>query len=230
MKYLQTFKIFERKGNYQLFHKTGESDLIKILKGGYIIAGGDDKDNVGSTAWDSELRRNVIRNWEKGKFPTISATRNLDFMGLPALELDVEKISDNYKILPYIENLDYYLDYKGEPTKNKNISNFQNLIRSKSKNAGKAYWKVKTNKGFDFGISEELIIAKKLDVSKYVKRIILNVNSFYYSGNSNDKIKKLVKEKYPHIEIIELDNHKGYSNIKQILKQKEKKPVTASTY
>jgi len=195
-----------------------ESTLIKILKSGYIIAGGDDKEMV----WDASLRKNVIHNWRKGKFLSISATRNLDYLRLPTLELDVEKISDKYKILPYIENLDYYLDFndnKLKTNKNKNISQFQNKIRSKSKDAGKAYWNVKTNKGaFDFGIAEEIILTDKLDVSKYVKRIILDKPRY----NSNNNIIELVNKKYPHIEVVEIDGHKGYANITKTIKQKEK--------
>ena len=215
MKYIQTYKIFERKGNYQLFHKT--SDLESILKDGYIISPKGDMDDY----WDMPLRKNVIHNWERGKFPTISVTRNLDYMGLPALELDVEKISDNYKILPYMENPDYYLDFddnKLKSTKNKNIGDFQNQVRSKTKNAGKEYWKQKTDQdSFDFGIAEEIILAKKLDVSKYVKRIILH-------ANRNDELIKFINEKYPHIEVVVLDKYykNGYSDIKKSLKQKSK--------
>lgn len=35
MKYLTPYKLFERKGNYQLFHKT--SSLLDIIDSGYII-------------------------------------------------------------------------------------------------------------------------------------------------------------------------------------------------
>jgi hypothetical protein len=215
MKYLQSFKIFERKGNYQLFHKT--DNLIEILESGYIIAGGKKSDIF----WDIQLRKNVISNWEEGKFLSISATRNLDYMYLPALELDVEKISDKYKIIPYIENLDYYLDFddnKLEPNINKNLGKIQNKLRSKSKNSGEEYWKIKTKKNiFDFGIAEEIIITNKLDVSKYVKRIILEK-----SRSGNRTVIDIVNKKYPHIEIIEIDNSKGYVNIKKEIKQKIK--------
>lgn len=215
MKYINSYKIFERKGNYQLFHKT--FDLESILDDGYIKSGGKDNESY----WDMPIRKNVIHNWERGKFPTISVTRNLGYRGVPALELDVEKISDNYKIIPYMENPDYYLDFKGnklEPTKNKNIDDFQNQVRSKTKNAGKEYWKQKTDKGsFDFDIAEEIILAKKLDVSKYVKRIIVR--------HLNSTLKNILEDKYPHIEVVVLDkysNNLGYSDIKKSLKQKSK--------
>jgi hypothetical protein len=218
MKYLESYKVFERKGNYQLFHKCiSIYTLDKILKSGFIISGGEEQE----FEWDNPLRKNVIHNWGRGKFKTISATRNFDYLGLPTFELDVEKISDKYKIIPYIENLDYYLDNfidadKLKPTKIKHLNNLQNQLRSKSKNAGKAYWKVKTQKDiFDFGIAEEIILTDKLDISKYVKRIILE-------KGGNDKIIKIIKEKYPNIEVIEVDKHDGYSDIKTALKQKEK--------
>jgi hypothetical protein len=119
MKYLQPFTLFERKSDYQLFHKTEYEKLLKILKDGYIISGGNEEDNY----WDVAIRKNVFPNWEKGKYKTISATRNLNYFGLPALELNVEKISDRYKIIPYIENPDFYLelDDKYKEVKNKNI-------------------------------------------------------------------------------------------------------------
>lgn len=214
MKYLESFKLFERKEDYQLFHKTNK--LKEILRDGFIKAGEGDKYGP---EWDMSLRKNVIANWKEGKFKTISATRNLDFLGLPALELDVEKISDKYKILPYIENLDYYLNFddnKLEPSKNKHLGDLQNKLRSPSKNAGEEYWKVKTKKVFDFGINEELILTSKLDVAKYVKRIILILS------RNNKNIISLINEKYPHIEVIELDKYSryGYSDIKKA-KQKE---------
>jgi len=96
MKYLESFKLFERKGNYQLFHKT--HNLKEILNDGFIKAGEGYIPDDGPE-WDMPLRKNVIANWKKDKFKTISATRNLNYLGLPALELDVEKISDKYKIL-----------------------------------------------------------------------------------------------------------------------------------
>ena len=219
MKYLESFKLFERKGNYQLFHKCRNIETLgKILKNGDIISGGEEQE----FEWDMPLRKNVIHNWERGKFKTISATRNFDYMNLPAFELDVEKISDKYKIIPYIENLDYYLDNfidskKLKFSKNPNLTNLQNQLRSKSKNAGKEYWKVKTQKDiFDFGIAEEIILTDKLDISKYVKRIILE------KDRGNGKIIKLIKEKYPNIDVVEVDEHSGYSDIKKALKQKDK--------
>jgi len=223
MKYLKSYQLFERKGNYQLFHKTSSYSVLKeILKDGYIIAGGKNLDDV---AWDMPIRKNVIPNWEEGKFLTISATRNLNYMDLPALELDVEKISDKYKIIPYSENPDFYIDFDDEnlkPSKNKNLGKFQNMVRSKSKNAGNAYWRVKTNKNaFDYDIAEEIIITNKLDVGKYVKRIILDEQDYNKSIN-------FIHEKYPNIEVIKIDTKYGklgYADIKKALKQNKKSKV-----
>ena len=87
------FALFERKGDYTLYHKTmGEDTLFKILNDGYIKASGD---------FDFEVRKNVISDWKPRKCKIISATRSFPYMGLPALELNVEKISDRYRIIPF---------------------------------------------------------------------------------------------------------------------------------
>lgn len=230
MNYLESFELFERKGNYQLFHKT--SALSSILKDGFIIAGGSDED---STWWNVSLRKNVFPNWKKDdtRFKTISATRNLNYMGLPALELDVEKISDKYKIVPFSENPDFYLDFTGDnwnsdepkvkytPQINKNLDRLENMLRTKE--AGHLYWRHKLKQNMmDFGIAEELILTDKLDISKYVKRIILDKYDKDY--------KKIIKKKYPQIEVVVLDGKRGYSDfgysdIKKAIKDKEKKLV-----
>ena len=230
-------KIFERKGNYQLFHKT--QSLEAIIDCGYIIAGGNDEED-GKEWWNTPLRKNVFPNMGEEGPKTISATRNLNYLWLPALELDVEKISDKYKIIPYSENPDFYLDFQRKfqppkelqknfqrnpnykqngqglkPASNKNLHPLQNMLRSKSKKAGELYWRVKTDKmALDFGIAEELIVTDKLDVGKYVKRIIYD--------NENKRLIDKIKEKYPHIEIVKVDKHRGYSDIKKAIKQKER--------
>jgi len=229
MKYLESFELFERKGNYQLFHKT--SALSSILKDGFIIAGGKDND-ADCDWWNVSIRKNVFPNWKKDdpKFKTISATRNLNYMGLPALELDVEKISDKYKIVPFSENPDFYLDFTGDnvfshenpkikytPQINPNLDRLQNMLRTKE--AGHLYWKHKLKPDMmDFGIAEELILTDKLDISKYVKRIILDEYDKDYE--------KIIKKKYPQIEVIVLDKSGysdfGYSDIKNAIRQKEK--------
>jgi hypothetical protein len=116
----------------------------------------------------------------------------------------------------------------------KNLINLQNLLRSKSKNAGKEFWKIKTDKdASDFGINEEIILTDKLDVSKYVKRIILEKNG---GGDSNRDIIELIHKKYPHIDVVEISssgkktgNNFNYSSVKKELKDREnikiKKPV-----
>jgi len=198
------FALFERKGNYTLFHIT--DNLSSIIEDGYIKGGLD--------RYDMPIRKNIIHNWERGKFPTISATRNLNYMGGDTFELDVEKITDKFKIIPYSENPDFYLGFGGEElggratglgkmksTKNKHLStSFQNMIRSKSKKAGNLYWKTKTNtNSMDFGIAEELILTDKLNIGKYVKRIFLDDNV--------EKMAQKIKDKYPHIEIYRKKNN-----------------------
>jgi len=218
MKYLKSYQLFERKGDYQLFHKT--SRLKEILNDGYIIAGGKDDDS--GEWWNYDIRKNVIPNLVKDKYKSISATRNLNYLWLPALELDVEKISDKYRIIPFSENPDFYIKFIDDKRKsniNPKLGKLQNMLRTKD--AGDKYWNVKTNKhADDFGIAEEIILTDKLDVSKYVKRIILG-----YPG-SNEDIIDLIHKKYPHIEVVEVDegcpSRIGYVDIKKALKQKEK--------
>jgi hypothetical protein len=229
MKFLENFnKLFERKNNYQLFHKT--ASLKEILNDGYIYAGGKDPDTF--AWWNFEVRKNVIPNWKKDKFITISATRNLDYLGLPALELDVEKLSDKYKIVPFCENPDYYLDFEEQKLKRtKKYSYFQDLLRTKSKEASKLYWRPKTDKSsMDYGICEELILTDEISVRKYVKRIILEKYSKYNYSN-NKVIIDLIHSKYPNIEVVEIDRdtierkvgHYNYINTKlELKKQKEK--------
>lgn len=208
------FTLFERKGDYQLYHKTmGMDTMYSIIMMGYIKAGSE---------FDCPLRKSVISDWDYGKYKAISATRSFTYMGLPALELDVEKISDNYRIIPFSENPDFHLSFidlegsgkggglsgghegggygKMKRGKNPNLTTHQNAIRSKSKGAGKLYWRVKTDKcASDFNISEELILADKLDVSKYVKTI--------YISKESKKFENLVKKKYPHIEVVVLTGY-----------------------
>jgi hypothetical protein len=211
------------------------SDLKGIITSGFIKCGGDE----GGDWWNHPLRKNVFPNWKKGdkKFKTISATRNLNYMSIPALELDVEKISDKYKIVPFSENPDFYLDYTGDnigysaekrkdykPTKNKNLTNFQNMIRTKDQDAGRLYWRPKTDtSAMDYGISEELILTDKLDVGKYVKRIILDKNEY-----RNNEIIKLINKKYPQIEVVEIEKGQErnrsykYMDVKRASKELQK--------
>jgi len=227
MRYIKPYKILERKGNYNLFHKT--NNLIEILKSGFIKAGGGN-DKEASLWCDTVIRRNVINNkkYDKKLPLTISATRNLDYLHLPALELDVEKLSDRYKIIPYSENPDFYLDFHDNKFKKCKSKNFKSRLgrelRSKSKGAGKDYWRVKTDKShMDYGISEEIILTDKIDVSKYVKRIILNRRSW----DDNQYIIDIIKKKYPHIEVVEIDKTSkiGYADVKKELKKEKEKEL-----
>lgn len=213
------FKIFERKGDYNLFHIT--DDLESIINDGYI---------KGSLEWDSEIRKNIIPNWKKDRFKTISATRNFNYIpNSDVLELDVQKISDNYKIIPFSENPDFFLAFidaeeegKVKSLDNLHMNKLQNMIRSKSPDSGNLFWRYKTDtKAMDFGIAEELIIANKLDVSKYVKHIFINIFIHKYTIES---IIRKIKDKYPHIEVTILSNDEPY--IKRKLKKEPQKQVS----
>jgi hypothetical protein len=149
------------------------------------------------------------------KFKTISATRSFNYFNLPALELDVEKISDKYKIIPYSENPDFYLDFDKhdlKKSKNKNLTTFQN----RTKDSGKLFWRVKTDTSeMDFDISEEIILASKLSVEKYVKRI-------FVSEYESSIIIEMINKKYPNIEVIVIEGKPYYNKYKKYKKEKEK--------
>lgn len=190
MKILLPYELFERKGNYQLYR--GDDDITEQLETGYIL---------GNQEWDSPIRRNIGIEGD-----TISSTRNFNychkFFNI-ITEFDVEKISDNYKIVPFCENPDFWVDRL--PQK-KGLSGFfgggQGLtydpFNLKKKKYGEIYWKIKTDKNeCDFGIAEELIVVKKLDFAKYVKAVY-----FKYEENENSYVIKLLKKKYPNVEIV----------------------------
>ena len=152
--------ILESK-NYNLYKGVGNlkqillDGKIKLLKGewGY--------------QWSSDMRRNLGIKDEVG----ISVTRNFSTAvgyGDAVIEFDTQKLSDKYKIIPIIENLDYYLNLPKEKTKKLSISKQLRL-----KEFGKEYWNIKTNKdAFDFGIAEEIIVSNEVSI-KYIKKVYI---------------------------------------------------------
>ena len=154
--------ILESK-NYNLYKGVGNlkqillDGKIKLLKGewGY--------------QWSSDMRRNLGIKDEVG----ISVTRNFSTAvgygyGDAVIEFDTQKLSNKYKIIPIIENLDYYLNLPKEKTKKLSISKQLRL-----KEFGKEYWNNKTNKdAFDFGIAEEIIVSNEVSI-KYIKKVYI---------------------------------------------------------
>jgi len=187
--------ILESK-NYNLYKGVGNlkqillDGKIKLLKGewGY--------------QWSSDMRRNLGIKDEVG----ISVTRNFSTAvgyGDAVIEFDTQKLSDKYKIIPIIENLDYYLNLPKEKTKKLSISKQLRL-----KEFGKEYWNIKTNKdAFDFGIAEEIIVSNEVSI-KYIKKVYI----IYSNRDITKKIELLKLNNIPY-EIISKDD-KYLSNVK----------------
>jgi hypothetical protein len=126
-----------------------------------------------------------------------------------------KKFSSDFKIIPFSENPDFYLDLqKIHKLKFKNKEDLKKVLRFKEYND--IYWKVKTDKNHDdFDIAEELIVADKIDIKKYVKKVIkkdykrdLNKNNeFDYWNKNNISISKfntdtlLIKKKLDELGI-----------------------------
>lgn len=97
-------------------------------------------------------------------------------------------------------------------SKNKNLTTFQN----RTKDSGKLFWRVKTDTSeMDFDISEEIILASKLSVEKYVKRI-------FVSEYESSIIIEMINKKYPNIEVIVIEGKPYYNKYKKYKKEKEK--------
>lgn len=90
--------ILESK-NYPIYK--GVFDLYKILKSNTLKTAGE---------WETSIRKNI------GVDNGISVTRNLVFAKSygDVIEFDTQKLSDNYKIIPFSENPDFYLWYMGD--------------------------------------------------------------------------------------------------------------------
>ena len=195
-------KLFEdfitESKNYPIYK--GVHDLYEILTSGKIIYFGE---------WDSVIRKNM------GIKYGISVTRNFSYAERygDILELDTQKLSDKYKIVPFSENPDFYLWYsgddstniKGKPPKDNTIKGnwINKAIHSKT---GKQYWDYKTNKNADdFAIAEEIIIAKEISI-KYIKKV--------YLKRYDKKIKNLLDNLHIPYEIMDYDDNLSKINLK----------------
>lgn len=160
--------------DYPLYRGYNVEGCLAVLKSGYINATGK---------FDSPLRQIITDK------KVISVTRNKQYVtqvGSCIFIIDTKKLSSKYKIKPFIENLDYYLDLseiekkKGveEKTGKVDISGLKKMIRMKE--YGYLAWRTKTDKNFfDHGIDEELVIADKFSIKNYVKE-------FVYIGYASD--------------------------------------------
>ena len=185
----ENFKLFEGK-NYQLFRGAhGNEQLEKQLKEGYLSDSGE---------WESEIRKRL------GIERAISATRNFDYAKnfMPVIEFDLNSLTNNFKVVPFSENLDYFIFYRQKKGK----INFEKALKEKDKIFNKELWKYKTDRfESDFGIAEELIITDKIPI-KYIKIIYLNEN------DDNESIKKILGEL--NIQFKEIDRYYNYAQSK----------------
>lgn len=184
---IKFWKFITESKNYPIYK--GVDDMYKILKSGVIKTTGD---------WEGIIRKNNI-NVDNG----ISVTRNFYFAayyGSIIIEFDTQKLSDNYKIIPFSENPDFYIWYQGDkgffksniegtPPKNPDLDIAKAL---RNKKYTKQYWDYKTNKdASDFDISEELIVAKQIPI-KYIKKVYI-MNKY-----ENDVIELLEEMNIPY--------------------------------
>ena len=168
------FTLNEEIKNYPLYKGVMYSIMFSILKDNKIKSSFY-KDEI-DMDFDSEVREFVA-----GKHPVISATRSFETAMSYGntgciFEFDMFKLSSRYKIIPFCENPDFYLDYIKDK-KSKNIKDKGLTLKRmlKDKEYGDLYWRVKTDPMYyDYGICEELILAKYIDITKYVKTIYTN--------------------------------------------------------
>jgi hypothetical protein len=187
--YDEFFNLNEELKNYPLYKGVSEDVFRRIMKD-YLIKSTLNKKTKDNDSllgvFDSPLRWNVA-----GKVPIISATRNFDTAkryGAVIFEFDMLKLSSRFKIIPFCENPDYYLDYMklNKGCEGGGDESLKKILRDKK--YGKLFWKIKTDRGhFDYGICEELIIAEEIDIRKYVKKIYLRHHNIL-SSDVTDKL------------------------------------------
>lgn len=173
MEYIKEFGDFINESkNYNLYRAISLAELKDILAKGKLICSG---------RWETPMRKNV--NIPYG----ISCTRNFSYTNRLSniiLEFDVPKLSSKFKIIPFSENPDFYIDihrnkkdifndiknnFTGDENKHLRIKKYIS-----DKRLSDIYWKVKTDtKHFDFGIAEEVIVAKEIPFN-CIKRIYYN--------------------------------------------------------
>lgn len=182
----------------------GVFDLDKILKSGKLICNND---------WNTLIRNNL--NIPEGI--GISSTRVFSTAakyGEAVIEFDTDKLSANYRIIPFSENPDYFLWYKkyfGEPGSDEYVK--QGILDYQY---GDMFWDYKTNKNAeDFNIAEELILAKEIPTS-YIKKVYL----FMSPLESSEYTKLLMKRNIPyefvddeHLSKIKMKNIRNRKNI-----------------
>lgn len=179
------FKLNEELKNYPLYKGVKSSVMYSILKDNKIKSSLYYKDEV-DVDFDSSIREIVA-----GKNPIISASRSFETAKSYGksgcvFEFDMLKLSSRYRILPFCENPDFYLDYFKKNKSRDRKDKLKDMLRDKD--FGDLYWKIKTEPShYDYGICEELIIAKHIDITKYVKKIHTNERNISVFDSLNNK-------------------------------------------
>lgn len=177
----------------------GVTRLDEILKSGKLKY----EDN-----WETTIRKNM----EIPKGIGISATRMFSTAlkyGEAIIEFDIDKLSVNYRIIPFSENPDYHIWYKKHFSPPDSDEYVKTGIQDKQYND--IFWDYKTNKhADDFNIAEEIILAREIPI-KYIKKVYLNTDSTIFP--------RLLKLKNIPFEIID-DAH--LSEIKHKKKKKKR--------
>ena len=177
------YLILESK-NYPLYKGVDTETMLLILKDNNIINNG----YFNSPIRDKTTTKTVI-----------SVTRNKNYaveMGDFIIVFDTVKLSSKFKIIPFSENPDFYLELQDKYNlRFKTKEDLKNILRFKEYND--IYWKVKTDRSHDdFDIAEELIVADKIDISKYVKKILYTnwKKDFDFYNKNNITINKSEKD------------------------------------
>ena len=174
--------LIKESKDYILYKGVNDEVFLSILNDGFIKA---------SDEFNNPMRRNITTK------NVISATRNKNYafqVGRIVLVLNTTKISENFKIIPFCENPDYYLDLKKMNNLNTETDNdIKKILRFKEYND--IYWKIKTDTNHDdYGIDEELIVADKLDITKYISYVYVETYSKYiinkYTSDTYIEIKR----------------------------------------
>jgi hypothetical protein len=184
-----------------------ESKTYNLYKG---VTRLDEILNCGKLKYDDDWETTVRQNMG---ITGISATRIFSTAlkyGEAVIEFDIDKLSANYRIIPFNENPDYFLWYKTHFSPPDSDEYVETGIHDKQYND--IFWDYKTNKyADDFNIAEEIILAREIPIT-YFKKIYLNTD--------DTSLIRLLKSKNIPFEIVDNEH---LSEIRHKNKKKKKK-------
>jgi len=183
---MKNFYEFITEGlEYKLFRGVYDTkNVLNFLKKGYIYDSGEFKNNV---------IRKSIKDIDLGN--GISATRNFNYALQfdPVIEFNTSTLTDEFKVVPFAENPDFYLKHMNKYKKHGALK-----LRKKKK-YGSDYWDYKTNKYVDdFGIAEEIIVTDKIPI-KHIDKI------FFTKSRYNDEVLRELEKHNIKYQILESD-------------------------